>query len=147
MRIYGLFAALVVLVGCALGLMARPHVRESPILPAQVMSSAYDGLRPGVTPVSQLSRLGFDTKKAMRLSYLGMIEQFMPGDSFDFDGLDPAVHNCFLARERCDAFVFPLKDRPGTRALVLTEAGRVAYKSLSAKILTPAAIRVRASAR
>jgi hypothetical protein len=147
MRLYGLFAALVVLLGCALGLMAHPHVREIPVSPAQVMSSAYDDLRPGVTPVVQLPKLGFNTKEATRLSYLGMIEQFMPGDSFDFDALDPAVRDCLQARDRCGAFIFPLKDRPGTRALVLTEAGRVAYKSLSDKNLTSSAARARTSAR
>jgi hypothetical protein len=147
MRLYGLFAALVVLLGCALGLMARPHVRDIPAFPAQVMLSAYDDLRPGVTPVEQLPGLGFDTKEAMRLSYLGMIEQFMPGDSFDFDTLDPAVRDCLLGRDRCNAFIFPLKDRPGTRALVLTEAGRVAYKSLSEKNLRSGAVRARTSAR
>jgi hypothetical protein len=147
MRLYGLFAALMVLLGCILGLTMRPHVRIIPALPAQVMLSAYDALRPGVTPVAQLPGLGFDTRDAMRLSYLGMIEQFMPGDSFDFDALDPAVRDCFQARDRCDAFIFPLKDRPGTRALVLIQAGRVAYKSLSAKILTSTAARARTSAR
>jgi hypothetical protein len=147
MRLYGLFAALVVLLGCALGLMAHPHVREIPAPPAQAMSSAYDDLRPGVTPVAQLPKLGFETKEAMRLSYLGMIEQFMPSDSFDFDALDPAVRDCFLARDRCDGFIFPLKDRPGTRALVLTEAGRVAYKSLSNKNLTSDKVRAGTSAR
>lgn len=131
MRLYGLFAALVVLLGCALGLMARTGLREIPALPAQATASDYDDLRPGITPVSQMPRLGFDTDRAMRLSYLGMIEQFMPGDSFDFDALAPAVRDCFQARDHCDAFIFPLKDRPGTRALVLTKAGRVAYKSLS----------------
>ena len=147
MRFYGLFAALVVLLGCILGLTLRSHIRIVPALPAQVTSSAYDDLRPGVTLVTELPGLGFNTKDAMRLSYLGMIEQFMPGDSFDFDALDPAVRDCLQARDRCDAFIFPLKDRPGTRAVVLTETGRVAYKSLSAGILTSTAVRARTSAR
>ena len=139
MRSLGLIAALVVLFGCVLGLLVRWGPPETPSRKAQALSSAYDRLSPGATPVSQLKRLGFDTRNATRISELGMIEQFVRGDSVDFDALDASVKDCLLGRTRCDGYVFPLTDMPGTQAVVVIMKGRVAYKTLTGQILTSAA--------
>ena len=90
------------------------------------------------------------------LSYLGVIERFMPRDSIRFDKLDPAVQSCIEARDRCSAYVF----RPGqlhqertgeffldllgferttvdtgwsAEVVFLVQDGRVAYKVMSGK--------------
>ena len=90
------------------------------------------------------------------LSYLGVIERFMPRDSIGFDKLDPAVQSCIEARDRCTAYVF----RPGqlhqertgeffldllgferttvntgwsAEVVFLVQDGRVAYKVMSGK--------------
>ena len=88
-------------------------------------------IRAGVTPASQLGRLGFDTSAAKKLSYLGAMEAFMPKDSFGFDSLDPAVQTCFEARDQCTAYIFSLPAQPGARVVLLIEGGRVAYKAIS----------------
>lgn len=147
MRLLIFFAGLVVLLGCVLGLLVRLPVSEATPQEAPILSSDFDRLKPGVTQAAQLPLLGFDTSGAERLSYLAMVEQFMPGDSFAFDALAPAVQDCFEGRARCDGYIFPLADRSGARALVLIQGGRVAYKSLSGEILTSAIVRVRSSSR
>lgn len=139
MRFLGFTAALVVLFGCVLGLLVRFNAPETPARKAQALSSAYDRLSPGSTPISQLKQLGFDTRNATRISELGMIEQFVRGDSVDFDALDSGVKDCLSGRARCNGYVFPLTDMPGTRAVVVTMKDRVAYKTLTGAILTSAA--------
>jgi len=136
MRLYALIAALVILTGSAFALLARSHPGETIAPGPKMMFAAYSRLVPGVTPASKLPRLGVDTRGAMRMSYLGLVEAFTPRDSFDFDVLVPAVRDCLQARDRCDAYVFSLADRPGAHVLVLIAEGRVAYKSLSGRILT-----------
>lgn len=139
MRFLSLTAALVVLFGCVLGLLVRFSAPEIPARKAQALSSAYDRLSPGTTPASQLKRLGFDTQSATRISELGMIEQFVRGDSVDFDALDAGVKDCLQGRARCNGYIFPLTDMPGTQAVVVTMKERVAYKTLTGEILTSAA--------
>ena len=138
MRFWGLTATLVVLLGCGLGFWVRFHTPETPVRKAQALSSAYDQLFAGATRVSQLKRLGFDTDNAARISELGLIEQFVRGDSVDFDALDAGMKDCLMGRARCDGYVFPLTDMPGTKAVVVIVKGRVAYKTLTGEILTSA---------
>ena len=140
MRLLGLIAALVILFGCVLGFLVRFNAPETPPRKAQALSSAYDRLSPGATPASQLKQLGFDTRNATRISELGMIEQFVHGDSVDFDALDAGVKDCLQGRARCDGYIFPLSDMPGTQAVVVTMRDRVAYKTLTGEILTSAAV-------
>ena len=138
MRFLGLIAGLAILLGCVLGFLIRfPAPRAAAPRP-QVMSSAYDRLAPGVTTLAQLARLGFDTRIARRVSELGMIEQFVRGDSIDFDSLDRQLQDCLLSQAHCTGYVFPLRDMPGTRAVVVTVQDRVAYKTLTGQILTSA---------
>ncbi|HUJ02502.1 MAG TPA: hypothetical protein VLW75_02615 [Rhizomicrobium sp.] len=73
------------------------------------VEAAYEAVRPGQTPASDLSKEGFDSAHSPNvevLSYLGVIERFMPRNSISFDELDPAVQSCIEARERCTAYVF-----------------------------------------
>lgn len=139
MRLLGLVAILAVLLGSLLGLLARAPLKETQPLQARTAVAAYDRLEPGVTLAGELPRLGFDTGEAVPLSYLGMMEQFVRGDSFDFDALDAPVKACFEGRARCAAYAFPLSDMPGTRAVVVIADGRVVYKGLDGEIRTSTA--------
>ena len=138
MRLYGLIAALVILLGSALGLLARSGASDVPQRPYLVTARAYDRLRVGVTPVAQLSGLGFDPAQGTRLSYLAMVEQFMPEDSSGFDALDPSVQDCLQTRERCTAYSFALTGKPGMRVVIVINAGRVAYKRFDGAALASA---------
>jgi hypothetical protein len=158
------FASLFVtllLVGCG-GLGLLPHetnVNNTKFNSYSELSTAYDGIKPGKTTVSDLDRIGFNSATSSNveiLSYLGVIERFMPRDSIRFDRLDPAVQNCIEARDQCTAFVFrPQRleqERQGNFILdmlgferttiskgwsaevtLLVENGRIAYKVISGK--------------
>ena len=134
MRLLSLVAILAVLLGSALGLLARAPMRETQTPSARILVAAYDRLEPGVSQAEELPRLGFDIGAAARLSDLGMMEQFARGDSFDFDAMDEPVKACFEGRARCAGYAFPLSDLPGTRALVVIADGRVVYKGLDGEI-------------
>jgi hypothetical protein len=107
--------AVLALLGCgALTLLPR---QNDPI-PVRLMTvkdlaAAYARVRPGLTRASQLSRMGFDFGSAntQTLSYLGVMERFMPRDSVKFDRLNAAVQDCIVARDHCTALVFRPMDR------------------------------------
>ena len=100
------------LVGCG-GLGLLPH--ESQVLESSrfqtydQVAAAYTDIVPGQTRMTDLPRLGFDTATTPNveiLSYLGVIERFMPRNSLTFDHLAPPVQACIEAQDRCSAFVF-----------------------------------------
>jgi hypothetical protein len=117
--------------GVAIAAWRQDDVPPGVSFTAQQLKTAYVRIRAGTTPVSQLARLGFDTAGAAKLSYLGVMEQFMPKDSFGFDTLEPAVQTCFEARDRCTAYIFSMPAQPNARVVLLIEGGRVAYKAIS----------------
>jgi hypothetical protein len=107
--------AVLALIGCgALTLLPR---QNDPIpvrfMTIKDLASAYARVQPGLTRASQLARMGFDTSStgSQALSYLGVMERFMPRDSVHFDRLDAAVQDCIAARDHCTALVFRPMDR------------------------------------
>jgi hypothetical protein len=149
------------LVGCGgLGLLPyQTDVKNTNFKSYDAVQIAYKSISPGVTRESQLSDLGFDaasTPNVEVLSYLGVIERFMPRDSVKFDSLDPAVQSCIEARDRCTAYVFRPErlhqQRTGNwfldilgferttvsygwsaEVVLLMQDGRVAYKVMSGR--------------
>ncbi|HXC54617.1 MAG TPA: hypothetical protein VNU97_04935 [Rhizomicrobium sp.] len=138
-----------------------PHPSDSSatgIASLKELAAAYARVQPGATRASQLAGLGFDTTtpNVESLSYLGVMERFMTGDSTKFDRLDGALQNCIEARDRCTAFVF--KPGDGQRAggmfsrfgfgasaaghdpevTLLVQDGRVAYKMITGVTLAVA---------
>lgn len=121
--------------------------------------AAYSTIVPGETREADLSKIGFDAAaqpNAEQISYLGVIERFMPRDSIRFDHLASPVRTCIEAQERCSAYVFhPSRleqERTGSvfldllgferttvdkgwaaEVVVLVQDGRVAYKVMSGK--------------
>src|ERR1700743_951201 len=58
---------------------------------------AYSSIVPGQTRESDLAKMGFDATmqpNAETISYLGVIERFMPRDSIRFDPLAKPVRAC-----------------------------------------------------
>lgn len=102
--------AVLAFVGCG-ALMLLP--RQNDPVPVRLMTmrdlaAAYERVQPGLTRASQLTRIGLDpgAANAQALSYLGVIERFMPHDSVRFDRLDAALQDCIEARDHCTALVF-----------------------------------------
>ena len=99
------------LVGCGgLGLLPyRSEIETSGFKDYAALLAAYRSIKPGTTLASDLGGLGFDATRSPNvevLSYLGVIERFMPDNSLHFDNLAPAVQACIDARDRCTAYVF-----------------------------------------
>ena len=116
--------------------------------------NGYSHVRPGQTRALQLSRYGLEASSAgtQVLSYLGMMERFVPHDTARFDTLDPAIKNCVAVQDHCAAMVFrsanPAKVATGhglfaalaldaeatpqtTQVVLLIRDGRVAFKMIS----------------
>lgn len=71
--------------------------------------TAYDRIQPGRTSTTDLAQMGFDVERASSvevLSYLGVIERFMPRESIRMDDLDPSVRACLQSRIECSAYIF-----------------------------------------
>jgi hypothetical protein len=99
----------------------------------QQFRAAYARIAPGITAESELDRLGFNltAPDARTLSYLGVMEHFMPRDSQAFDRLDPAMRSCFEAPDGCTARIFRMTGAPKAKIVLLIHDGRVAYKAIS----------------
>lgn len=100
-----------VLVGCGgLGLLPREsEVKNTSFKSYREVEVAYQEIQPGQTRTDDLVQIGFDSNDSPNvevLSYLGVIERFIPRDSIRFDSLDPVVQQCIEARDRCSGFVF-----------------------------------------
>lgn len=99
------------LVGCG-GLGLLPHETKQASNSFQTydqVQAAYTDVVPGQTRLTDLPKLGFDTATTPNveiLSYLGVIERFMPRSTMSFDHLAPQVQSCIESQDRCSAFVF-----------------------------------------
>lgn len=99
------------LVGCG-GLGLLPHetkASQNSFVTYEQVQSAYTDVVPGQTRLTDLPKLGFDTATTPNvevLSYLGVIERFMPRSTMSFDRLAPQVQSCIESQDRCSAFVF-----------------------------------------
>lgn len=99
------------LVGCG-GLGLLPHeskVSSNSFQTYEQVQAAYADITPGVTRLTELPKLGFDTAATPNieiLSYLGVIERFMPRNTMSYDKLAPQVQSCIESQDRCSAFVF-----------------------------------------
>jgi len=104
------------LLGTNLWLQAQSRSVAAANMPLTSLKTAYDRIVPGETAASGLAPLGFDTGAAgvRRLSYLGLMERFTPGDSVAFDSLDPAAQRCMAAPDGCSAYLFRLARARGS---------------------------------
>lgn len=135
-RVVASLAVAMVLVGCGgLGLLPyESDTKNTSFQDYRAVVAAYGEIAPGVTRASDLGGLGFDAARTPNveiLSYLGVIERFMPRDSIHFDTLAPAVRICIDARDRCTAYVFRLsrlhQEREGNVLLDLMGFHRITY--------------------
>jgi hypothetical protein len=125
---FGLSLTVLALAGCG---SLLPHGSTRAAQDFQAYSDveyAYRQILPGITRGSQLSHFGFyvDTSPNVRaLSYLGVMEHFMPNAAVSMDQIDPPVRNCIEARQNCTGYIFKLEQREAQRV------GNVALDVLS----------------
>lgn len=115
---------------------------------------AFDQIAPHKTTLEDLHAMGFDYSKTPNLkilTYLEIIDRFIPNASIALEDLDPDVRDCIEAKDACQAYELELgqqkKDRFGNvpldvfgfkknthvtgwnfRALVLIKDDLVIYK-------------------
>ena len=73
--------------------------------------SAYDKVVPHKTTVSELKTMGFDpmtTPNVKILTYLDLIQRFIPNASITFDDLQPDVRACIESKDCCHAYEMDL---------------------------------------
>ena len=73
--------------------------------------SAYDKVVPHKTTVSELKTMGFDpmtTRNVKILTYLDLIQRFIPNASITFDDLQPDVRACIESKDCCHAYEMDL---------------------------------------
>jgi hypothetical protein len=122
------------------------------------VKAAYARVQPGQTRVADLSGIGFDLTEpnVEQLSYLGVMERFMPRANMTQDEVAPEVRKCIHSRDHCMAYVFRPSmvhtERKGDTMLdvfgfdrttinhgwsaevtILVQDDRVAYKVISSK--------------
>lgn len=89
---------------------------------------SFNRVEPRVTQTPQLARLGFyvdSSPNVQILSYLGVMERFMPGGAVTIAEVAPEVRRCIEAREACVGYVFNFEHREEQRV------GSVALDMLS----------------
>jgi hypothetical protein len=108
MRMASLLMALFFLTACS-NKSLLPSVTASTESPWKSFSQAktsFDQISPNVTTLSELSALGFDpfrTPNITRLTYLEVIQHFMPNQSIQIEDLDIELQHCIKARKSCYA--------------------------------------------
>jgi hypothetical protein len=102
---------LVIIMGLALSgcssLPTAEEVTKSPWKSFKQAKSAYDGIVLNQTTVKQLRELGFDpysTPNVNILSYLDVIQRFMPTNSVSLEHLPKSVRDCIAKLEACKAY-------------------------------------------
>lgn len=89
--------------GCSL-LPEGKETVESPWRSFADAKATYDKIEPGRTTLAQLKKLGIDpytTSNVSVLSYLDIIQRFIPNNAIKYDQLAPPVRDCIDARETC----------------------------------------------
>lgn len=92
--------------GCSL-LPEGKETVESPWHSFAEAKATYDKIEPGKTTLAELKGLGIDpysTSNVSVLSYLDIIQRFIPNNSIKYDQLAPQVRDCIDAREICRGY-------------------------------------------
>lgn len=89
---------------CAAVLPATTETADSPWNSFEAAKAAYDSIVPTQTTTAELTALGYDpyaTPNVQVLSYVEIIQRFLPRDTTDPESLDSNLRACIEAREHC----------------------------------------------
>lgn len=95
------------IVSCGGALPRSEKTMKSPWDSFAEAKAAYDKILPGQTTVVELKALGYDpytTPNIHILTYLDVIERFIPNQAIRLEDLDPGVRECIKARDQCMAY-------------------------------------------
>lgn len=109
-RLAGLLTLLsgnLLLTACQSVLPSEKASHESPWTTFDDAKQAYDLVLPNYTTVDELREVGFDPYTVPNvgiLTYLDIIQRFIPNTSIKIDDLDEGIQRCIKAREACYAY-------------------------------------------
>lgn len=156
-RAFALIAGLA-LSGCGgILLPTQSEIGSSAFKSYSAVHTAFNQIALRRTSMQDMASMGFDaenTPNVQVMSYLEIVERFMPNSSMAFDKLDPAVQDCIMARSSCEGYVFKVAHHDFVRSgslfldlfgfvhtttetgwtaqvLVLVQNGQVTHKLLS----------------
>jgi hypothetical protein len=104
--------------GCAFLLPKTQTTIKSGWNSYEEAQGAFDRIVPNDTRTNELNSLGFDPKtnpNVKVLTYLDVIQRFMPNPSIRLEDLDQAVRRCIEARERSLALEVDLNNTKSQR--------------------------------
>ncbi|MCK5718707.1 MAG: hypothetical protein KAH84_02020 [Thiomargarita sp.] len=94
--------------GCGGGyLPSIKHTTKSPWIHFEEAKRSFDMIIPHETTTEDLKKLGFDpfeTPNVKLVTYLELLERFMPNQSISMKDLDPGVQSCLSVRELCQGY-------------------------------------------
>lgn len=99
------------LAGCAGGSGVLPENRtfvQTPFVEYEEAYEAFEHVSVSETTLGQLFNSGYDVStfpNVERLSYLDLIQRFLPHESITFEDLDPALRACFEAQLTCKGYL------------------------------------------
>jgi hypothetical protein len=111
--------------GCGGALLpSQDEIHTSRFQSYQAVRDAFDKIKPMRTSLKEVSSFGFDAQNASNvrvLSYVDIVNHFVPDSSVALDRLDPAVKACIDARADCQGYEFTLaqKNVDGSGSLFL----------------------------
>lgn len=107
-RVLAASVAVAALSGCGSLLPAQSEKSNGGFKTYADVLHAYAKVKPGQTRVTDLTTIGFDAGQpnVEQLSYLGVMERFLPRANMGLSDLAPEVRNCVKARQHCTAYVF-----------------------------------------
>jgi hypothetical protein len=102
---------LLMFTGCASLLPSSTIITKSPWQNFDSAKLSYDKIKPGVTTLADLKKLGFDpfsTPNVKILNVTEVINLFLPNPSIKKEDLDSGIQKCIKSKDRCTAYqVFP----------------------------------------
>jgi hypothetical protein len=98
---------LLMFTGCASLLPSSTMITKSPWQNFDGAKLNYDKIKPGITTVADLKKLGFDpflTPNIKILNVTEVINIFLPNPSIKKEDLDPGIQKCIESKDRCTAY-------------------------------------------
>lgn len=106
-------ATIVLLAGCS-GVLPRESATDTAKFQTyEDLMTAYAKIDVGKTRLADLTGLGFDPKTTPNieiLSYIDIINRFMPTEAMTVQRLPKAVRSCIEAQDHCSAYVMHLQN-------------------------------------
>jgi len=102
-----LMSMLLLLSACGSPLPRTEEITKSPWNSFKEVMAAYDKVILNETTIEELRQLGFDpysTPNVKILSYLDIIQKFMPTNSVKLEHLPVSVRDCLAKQEACKAY-------------------------------------------